>query len=77
MTDQEIMEQIDKSLCLKKGEAKRESRLEEDLGADELDVIELSMHLDDHFGIGINNDQEADWETVEDVIKTEREVENE
>lgn len=42
--------------------------LQEDLGADSLDLIELSMHLEEEFGMEIDEVAAAKLLTVQDVF---------
>lgn len=39
-----------------------------DLGCDSLDIVELAMHLEDEFGINIDDDRFAQLSTVQHVI---------
>ena len=45
------------------------SDLMEDLGADSLDAVELSMALEDEFGITISDEEFKDLKTVLDIIE--------
>lgn len=48
---------------------KKESRLEEDLGADSLDCVELAMEFEEEFKIPeISDETVKEWKTVQDVI---------
>ncbi len=52
-----------------------ETRLAEDLGADSLDVIEISMELEAVFGISFENDAMEDVVTVKQLMeKTARTI---
>jgi acyl carrier protein len=42
--------------------------LQNDLGADSLDAVELIMRLEQEFGIGIPDDQAEEIKTVKDII---------
>lgn len=44
--------------------------LEDDLGIDSLDRVELSILLEEEFSIDIEADAVAAWSTVQDVIET-------
>ena len=46
-----------------------ESRLIEDLGLDALDVVELTIDLEEAFGIEIADEQVEGWQTIGDVIR--------
>lgn len=51
------------------GEITRESRLQEDLEVDSLDLVDLSMVLEDEYGIDILGGDIGDIVTVGDVVK--------
>lgn len=46
---------------------KNEFSISDDLNGDSLDLVELAMTLEDHFGINLD-DSDPDWTTVQDVI---------
>ncbi len=60
-----IAEQLGRGVTL--ADCKPEAKLIADLGADELDHIELAMALEDEFAILVD-DGEENWPTVGDVI---------
>lgn len=68
MTFDKVVEIIVENLGVNADEVKPESRLIEDLGADSLDAVELSMALEDEFGITIEDEEFAGLVTVEDVV---------
>ena len=45
-----------------------EASLEDDLGMDSLDAVELSMALEEAFDITIEEDKLAGFKTVEDIV---------
>ncbi len=45
------------------------SSLQDDLGIDSLDAVELNMALEDKFGISISDDELAALKTVGDILK--------
>ena len=45
-----------------------ESRLAEDLGADSLAAVELSMALEDELGASISDEDLAQFKTVGDIV---------
>lgn len=51
------------------GEITRESRLQEDLEVDSLDLVDLSMVLEDEYGIDILEGEVGDIVTVGDVVR--------
>lgn len=46
-----------------------ETKLIEDLGADSLDLIEVSLGLEEEFGAALEDDIEQTWDTVGDVYR--------
>ncbi|WP_425538756.1 acyl carrier protein [Microaceticoccus formicicus] len=68
MTFDKVVEIIVENLGVNAEEVKPESKLIEDLGADSLDAVELSMALEDEFGITIEDEEFAGLVTVEDVV---------
>lgn len=44
------------------------SRIQKDLGADSLDILQLLMKLEDNFGYSIPDEELAHFETVGDVL---------
>lgn len=55
-------------LCSKIKDVVNDAKLIEDLGADELDRVELTMALEESFGICISDDSADKWTTVGDVV---------
>ena len=45
-----------------------ESRIKRDLGADSIDILQLLMRIEDHYGIVIPDQELAKFETVGDVV---------
>lgn len=58
---------IQETLTLKK-EINMSDRLRDDLQADSLDMVELSLTLEDEFNIKLSDDEATTIETVLDVI---------
>lgn len=48
---------------------KRESNLIEDLEADSLDIVELTMAIEEEFGVAISDEELENVKTVEDILK--------
>lgn len=49
------------------GEVQPTSRLVQDLELDSLDRIDLTLRLEEEFGLRIDDDEARRWETVEDI----------
>ncbi|MCD8325162.1 MAG: acyl carrier protein, partial [Lachnospiraceae bacterium] len=45
-----------------------EASLKDDLGIDSLDSVELSMNLEDEFGVTIEEEKLAEFVTVGDIV---------
>ena len=73
MSEEEIFEKVTTilkdQLSIDNKEVKLESQLIDDLGADSLDLVEISMALEEEFSIEVPDDQVESIHTVEDVIK--------
>ncbi len=44
------------------------AHMQDDLGADSLDLVELVLHLEDEYGIPIDEDQAEELQTIGDVV---------
>lgn len=51
-----------------------DSSLAGDLGADSLDVPELSMLIEDEFGIYVDQSTEEKFETVQDIVDATKKI---
>ena len=60
-----IVDQLDVS----EEKVKLSSNIQDDLGADSLDVVDLIMSLEDEFSVEIPDDQVENVKTVEDIVK--------
>jgi acyl carrier protein len=73
MSEEEIFEKVTtilkEQLSIDNKEVKLESQLIDDLGADSLDLVEISMALEEEFSIEVPDDQVESIHTVEDVVK--------
>lgn len=49
-----------------------DAELQDDLGADSLDTVELTMLAEDEFGITITDAEAERWRTAGDVLETVR-----
>jgi acyl carrier protein len=63
-----VIEIIAKQLSVAKATVKRESRIQEDLGADSLDTVEMVMELEDGLDIEIQDQALEKMKTVGDVM---------
>ncbi len=72
MDEQKIFERIRevlvKRLAVEPDAVKRDSRLKEELEVDSLDLVELSILVEEEYGIDIFDEQIGDIETVGDVV---------
>jgi acyl carrier protein len=76
--EKSMIELIAEKLGVSSSMIKLQSNFKNDLGADSLDVLDLTIEIEDRFDIHIHDDDIAKCETVKqllDVIKTK--VENE
>lgn len=65
---EKVKEIIAENLSCDLAQITPEAKLMEDLGADSLDVVELSMALEDEFGIEVKDEDFADLMTVSDIV---------
>lgn len=63
----ELKEIIVQQLGVPEEKVKEEASIQEDLGADSLDVVELIMAIEEKFGVEIADDQAQGFATVGDV----------
>lgn len=69
MTFDKIKEVMVDTLSVEADKIDLESRLDEDLGIDSLDAVELSMALEEEFDIKIPDDELPDLKKVSDIVK--------
>ena len=69
MTFEKVKEILSKQLEVSVDEIKLANSLQEDLGADSLDVVEIVMALEDEFSIEIADEETAKIKTVDDIVK--------
>lgn len=55
-------------LMVDESEITPEKRIQEDLGADSLDAVELVLCLEEEFGIDISDEDAEEVKTVQDII---------
>ncbi len=65
----EIVSLIAEQLAADIPKCVRDARLHEDLSADSLDMVELTVKLEEHYSIDISDAEAAACETVGDVVK--------
>lgn len=68
MTFDKVKEIIMETLHTSQGKITLEATIMDDLGADSLDAMELSMALEDAFEIKIEEDAISNFKTVKDVV---------
>ena len=69
MTFEKVKEILSKQLEVSVDEIQLANSLQEDLGADSLDVVEIVMYLEDEFSIEIADEETAKIKTVDDIVK--------
>ena len=69
MSIEKVKEILSKQLDISVDEIQIENSLQEDLGADSLDVVEIVMALEDEFSIEIADEDTAKIKTVDDIVK--------
>ena len=66
--ERKVVDIVAEQLDIKKDQVKLATKFVEDLGADSLDIAELTMEFEDEFGLDIPEDQE-NIRTVGDAVK--------
>ncbi len=69
MVFEKVKELIAEQLSVEENEITESSSIQDDLGADSLDVVDLVMALEDEFNIEIPEDQVENIKTVGDIVK--------
>ncbi|HCZ05674.1 MAG TPA: acyl carrier protein [Thermotogae bacterium] len=73
MSREEIFEKVRTLVAEKLGvdedEVELTSSLEEDLGADSLDLVDLTMAIEDEFGVRVEDEELEKIKTVEDIVE--------
>ena len=69
MVFDKVKELIAEQLDVKADDITETSNIQDDLGADSLDVVELVMALEDEFDVEIPEDQVENIKTVGDIVK--------
>jgi len=65
--EEKVKEIIIEQLDITEGECVPDAAFIDDLGADSLDIVELIMAMEDHFGLEISDDDLAKIRTVKDI----------
>jgi len=68
MTFDKVKEIIVDTLSCDEDAVKLEATLNDDLGADSLDAVELNMALEEAFEISIPDEELANFKTVNDIV---------
>ncbi|MEE0966727.1 MAG: acyl carrier protein [Bacilli bacterium] len=63
-----IKEIIAEQLWLKTNKIELDSKLERNLGADSLDMVEIVSRIEDEFSIEIPDEEFYSWKTVKDIM---------
>lgn len=69
MVFDKVKELISEQLDVKADDITEASNIQDDLGADSLDVVDLVMVLEDEFDVEIPEDQVENIKTVGDIVK--------
>lgn len=69
MVFDKVKELISEQLDVKADDITEDSSIQDDLGADSLDVVDLVMAIEDEFGVEIPEDQVENIKTVGDIVK--------
>ena len=69
MVFDKVKELISEQLDVKADDITEASNIQDDLGADTLDVVDLVMALEDEFDVEIPEDQVENIKTVGDIVK--------
>ena len=64
----EVQKILAKQLRIDPSRVQMDSRIQADLGADSLNILQLLMKIEDDYGIVIPDEEIADFETVRDVV---------
>ncbi len=66
---EKLRDLIVENLGVSEEEVTKEANLIDDLGADSLDAVELSMAIEDEFGVAIEDEEFQKLATVGDILK--------
>lgn len=65
---EEVKKELASQLRLEADSITLNSKIQEDLGADSLDILQLLMTIEERFGIEIPDEELAKFETVSDIV---------
>ena len=68
MVFDKVKDLISEQLDVKADEITEDSSIQDDLGADALDVVDLVMAIEDEFSVEIPEDQVENIKTVGDIV---------
>ena len=68
MNFEKVKEVIVNAANIDEDKIKLNASLENDLGLDSLDAVELGMALEEEFGLTIDEEKLASFKTVEDIV---------
>ncbi|MGI6710724.1 MAG: acyl carrier protein [Bacilli bacterium] len=66
---EKLVDLIAKELSVSKESITKETNLQDDLGADSLDAVELIMSIEDAFEVSISDEAVTELKTVGDILK--------
>lgn len=69
MVFEKIRKTIAEHLGIGEGEIKLESKFQEDLGVDSLDIFEIAMELEEEFNLEISNEDLEGIKTIGDLVE--------
>lgn len=68
MVFEKLQKIIVEELGVEKSEVTLEANINDDLGADSLDAVELIMAIEDEFEISVSDDVAQDLKTVQQIV---------
>jgi acyl carrier protein len=66
--EEQVKQIIMEQLNVTEEECVPEAKFIDDLGADSLDLVELIMAMEDHFGLEISDEELAQISTIQNVV---------
>ena len=68
MSFEQVKEVMVETLNCEEEDIKSEALLEDDLGIDSLDAVELALALEELFGVKIPDEELSEMKTVKDIV---------